>query len=435
MRITVLGTGYVGLVAGSCFSDSGNQVICVDVNPEKIAVLNRGEVPIFEPGLDEIIQRNQKAKRLQFTTDVEGAIGQAELIVVAVGTPSTEAGSVDLTFLLRAIEMVRDHVQRPGWVVIKSTVPVGTAQRVQELLKEARYPLEVVSNPEFLKEGTAVNDFLKPERVVIGTSSERAREVMRDLYAPFVRSGNPILFMNNPSAELSKYAANGFLAMKISFINEIAELSEQLGAEVHDIRQVLITDSRIGNKFLYPGCGYGGSCFPKDVKALIAMGDACGVPQTLISAVHQVNDRQKKVLYQKMLRHFGGDLKKKTLAIWGLSFKPMTDDMREAPSVSLIEQLLEAGANVRAYDPVARSEAERLFEDKITLFENAYEAVQGADALAILTEWNEFRKPDFGLLKDQLKKPVIFDGRNIYSPQSMQREQFTYYCIGKPDAS
>jgi UDPglucose 6-dehydrogenase len=433
MRVCVLGTGYVGLVAGACLSDSGNHVECVDVNQEKVHRLLNGEIPIFEPGLEEMVARNLKAKRLAFTTSAVPAIAGAKVVFVAVGTPSAEDGSLDLRYVLEAVRTIRDAVKEETTVVMKSTVPVGTADQVRAILKDAKVKVEVVSNPEFLKEGTAVDDFLRPERVIIGCESEAARHLMSDLYAPYIRSGNPILFMDNRSAELAKYAANGFLAMKISFVNDLALLAESVGADIHEVRRALVTDTRIGGKFLYPGCGYGGSCFPKDVLALIQLGKENGLQLSIFKSVHEVNERQKRVIFEKIQRHFKGDLKGKTVGIWGLSFKPMTDDMREAPSVVLINALLKAEAKVRAYDPVAAHEARRLFEGKVELCDEAYEVAVKADALAIMTEWNEFRSPDFNLLKREMVRPLIFDGRNLYRRESLERQGFTYYCIGKPD--
>ncbi len=433
MRICVMGTGYVGLVAGTCLSDSGNHVTCVDVNEAKVARLKAGEVPIFEPGLDDIVARNIKSKRLTFTTNAAEAIGSARVAFIAVGTPSGEDGSLDLRYVMEAVKTLRECAKDDLVVVLKSTVPVGTADKVRAALKGSKVNFDVVSNPEFLKEGTAVDDFMRPERVIIGCESDNAKRVMADLYSPYIRGGNPILFMSNRSAELSKYAANSFLATKISFINDLALLSERVGADIHEVRRVLVTDSRIGNKFLYPGCGYGGSCFPKDVQAMIQLGVEHDFPLDIFRAVHDINERQKGILFEKIKRHYQGDLKGKTIALWGLSFKPMTDDMREAPSVRLIQQLLDAKCHVRAYDPVAMHEAKRLFENKIELFEDAYETVHKADALAILTEWNEFRSPDFDMLKRELVKPVVFDGRNLYHPESLEHYGFTYYCIGKPD--
>lgn len=433
MRITVLGTGYVGLVAGACFSDSGNHVVCADVNRDKIRHLEQGKLPIFEPGLEEIVSNNLKAGRLQFSAEPAVAVKDSAMVFIAVGTPQGEDGSSDLTYVLDAVGMLRENLKRDTIVVLKSTVPVGTADLVREKLKGIAHRVDVVSNPEFLKEGSAVSDFLRPERVIIGTESETCRQVMADLYSPYTRSGKPVLFMSNRSAELSKYAANAFLAMKISFINDIALLAEKVDADVRDVRRGLITDSRIGSQFLYPGCGYGGSCFPKDVLALTHLGSQVDHPLELLAAVHRTNERQKKLMFQKIHRHFKGDVAGKTIAIWGLSFKPMTDDMREAPSVSLIEELLAAGARVQAFDPVAADEAKRIFEGKIEVSTDAYAALKSADALAILTEWNEFRSPDFDCIKQELKSPVIFDGRNVYNPDSLARLGFKYYSVGKAD--
>ena len=433
MRICVLGTGYVGLVAGACFSDSGNHVTCADVNVEKVSRLRNGKIPIYEPGLEEIISRSTKAGRLTFSTDISDAVSQSEIVFIAVGTPQAADGSSDLSYVLAAADSVATHARQDLLLVLKSTVPVGTAAMVRSRLQGCHFKIEVVSNPEFLKEGTAIGDFLKPERVIIGTSSENARRTMGDLYAPYVRSGNPILFMSNTSAELTKYAANTFLAMKISFINELALLADKVGADIQEVRRGIITDSRIGHQFLYPGCGYGGSCFPKDVLSLVHVGQQNGLPLTMFSAVHEVNERQKLLLFAKMTQHFGPGIKGKTVAIWGLSFKPQTDDMREAPSVTLIQQLLKNGCKVKAYDPVAREEAKRLFENSIEFFEDAYEATREADALAVVTEWNEFRNPDFLTLKKNLRTPVIFDGRNLYNPTSLKDRGFSYYCIGRPD--
>jgi UDPglucose 6-dehydrogenase len=434
MKISVLGTGYVGLVAGACLSDTGNHVSCIDVDQKKVKRLEQGELPIYEPGLNEIVSRNLRAKRLVFLADGVEAIGKSEAIFVAVGTPQAADGSSDLSYVLSAVQTVCDSAKREILLILKSTVPVGTAAEVKQMTKRAKVRIHVVSNPEFLKEGTAVNDFLKPERVVIGTDSEHARRIMADLYAPFIRSGNPILFMSNESAEMSKYAANAFLAMKISFINELATLAERVGADIREVRKSLVSDSRIGPQFLYPGCGYGGSCFPKDVLALIDVGKQHGMELDFFKAVHSINERQKRVLFEKIHSRFNGQLQKKTIGIWGLSFKPMTDDMREAPSVTLINSLLTAGARVRAYDPVAEHEAQRLFGNKIELSDDPYEVVKGADALAIVTEWNEFRTPDFQVMKSTMASPVVFDGRNLYNPDTMAREGFAYYCIGKKDS-
>ncbi len=433
MRVVVMGTGYVGLVAGACFSDSGNHVTCLDVDAEKVSSLRAGRIPIFEPGLDEMVSRNTKAGRLTFTTDFEASLKNAEVVFIAVGTPSESDGRANMSYVLKAAETIKNCLKHKAVVVMKSTVPVGTNDTVREVLKGCAFAIDVVSNPEFLKEGTAINDFLRPERVILGFRVEAAKAIMEDLYAPFVRSGNPVLFMSPRSAELAKYAANSFLALKISFINEMGLIAEKVGADINEVRRGIITDSRIGNKFLYPGCGYGGSCFPKDVLALIDLGKSVEVPMGLFDSVHRINERQKKTAFEKLDRHFKGNWKGKTVAIWGLAFKPMTDDMREAPSVTLIEQVLKAGGKVRAYDPVAAREAKRMFENRVEVFDNAYEAVTGADALAVLTEWNEFRSPDFEGIKEKMRTPVLFDGRNLFNPESARRYGFTYFCIGRPD--
>ncbi len=433
MRICVLGTGYVGLVAGACFSDSGNHVVCADVDSRKVEKLLAGQIPIYEPGLDELVSRNRKANRLSFTTDISTSISKSQVVFIAVGTPTTESGALDLTYVLSAAKMIRENVKGSTVVVLKSTVPVGTADKVREVLKGVSHQVEVVSNPEFLKEGTAVNDFMKPERVVVGTQSEWAKQVMADLYAPYIRSGNPIFFMDNRSAELAKYAANAFLATKISFINEMANLCERVGGNIQEVRKVLVTDSRIGSKFLYPGCGYGGSCFPKDVQGLIHLGKEYGLGLDMFRAVHSVNEKQKLVLLEKMRKYFGSALSGKTVAVWGLAFKPETDDMREAPAVSLINELLKLGCKVKAYDPVARHEAKNFFKDQVELVEHAYDVLSGSDALAILTEWNEFRTPDFEMIKRELKNPVVFDGRNLYNRSSLENQGLKYYCIGQVD--
>jgi len=433
MKICVIGTGYVGLVVGACLSDSGNRVICADIDEKKIKDLNKGKLPIYEPGLEELVQHNAKGKRLFFTTDVIDAVQKSRVIFVAVGTPVQKDNTLELKYVLSAVETIRDNVTEDSIVVMKSTVPVGTADKMRNILKEAKAHVDVISNPEFLKEGTSVSDFLRPERVIIGYDSEKARRVMEDLYAPYIRSGNPILFMNNQSAELSKYAANSFLAMKISFINELAHLCEKMDANLFQVRRALISDSRIGSKFLYAGAGYGGSCFPKDVLALIEMGKEHGVDLNLFKAVHEVNERQKRTVFEKIKKHFRGDLKGKTVALWGLSFKPMTDDIREAPAISLIRQLLDSEASIHAYDPVANSETEKVFGNRVQFYEDAYEAADKCDVLAIMTEWNEFRSPDLELLKKELKQPVIFDGRNLFSQESLGHQGFKYYCIGEPD--
>lgn len=435
MKICVMGTGYVGLVAGTCFAENGNDVSCVDINAEKIARLNEGILPIYEPGLQELVSRNTKEKRLAFTTNAAEAIRGAEVIFLAIGTPSSTDGSADLALFMKAAETIAEHMNGYKIIVNKSTVPVGTAARIETLLRaKTNQPFDVVSNPEFLKEGSAIDDFLKPDRVVIGTGNEKAYQVMAELYAPFVRQGNPILWMSNVSAEMTKYAANSFLATKISFINEIALLCEKVGADVESVRKGIISDERIGRHFLYAGAGYGGSCFPKDVKALIKTGKDMGLALQIVEAAESVNERQKKVLFKKIDAHFGGDLKGKRFAVWGLAFKPNTDDMREAPSLVLIDELLRAGALVQAFDPVAKTEAQRILgPDKSILFgENPYAVLENADALVLVTEWNEFKHPDFKKIGSLLKNKVIFDGRNIYSTDVLVQHGFIHHSIGRP---
>jgi UDPglucose 6-dehydrogenase len=433
MKICVLGTGYVGLVAGTCFAENGNDVICVDLNKEKIERLNRGELPIYEPGLNDLVARNTKEGRLKFTTDSAQSIRNSDIVFIAVGTPSSTDGSADLELFMKAGETIADNLNNYKIVVNKSTVPVGTAAKIEKLIKSrTSQAFDVVSNPEFLKEGTAIDDFLRPDRVVIGTSKESVYKTMAQLYAPFVRQGNPILWMSNVSAELTKYAANSFLATKISFINEIANLCELVGADIEEVRKGITTDIRIGKHFLYAGAGYGGSCFPKDVKALIKTGKDHGMKMQIVGSAEDVNDAQKELLYRKVERHFDGGLKGKTFAVWGLSFKPNTDDMREAPSLVLIEKLVAAGAKVQVYDPVAMHEAQKLLPgNNITYSANAYDALANADALILVTEWNEFRNPNFARVKTALKNPVIFDGRNVYLPDTVKAAGFLYYGIGR----
>jgi UDPglucose 6-dehydrogenase len=449
MRITIFGSGYVGLVSGACFADAGNRVLCVDIDAQKIERLQRGEVPIHEPGLTALIERNARAGRLRFTTDAAAGIAQGEVILIAVGTPPDEDGSADLRHVLAVARTIGEHLDGYRIVVDKSTVPVGTADRVREAIAQALtvrgvvHPFDVVSNPEFLKEGAAIADFMKPDRVVIGTDSPRAIETMRALYDPFTRNRDRLIVMDVRSAELTKYAANAMLATKISFINELAGIAERVGADIEKVRQGIGADSRIGYAFIYPGAGYGGSCFPKDVQALQRTAAQAGAGSRLLEAVEAVNAAQKQVLYRRIAAHFGGDLAGRTIALWGLAFKPNTDDMREAPSRVLMEALWAAGARVRAYDPVAMGEARRLYADRadadptdgrpspLTLCASAGEALEGADALAIATEWQEFRSPDFDLLRERLAAPVIFDGRNLYDPALMARLGFTYYGIGR----
>jgi UDPglucose 6-dehydrogenase len=433
MRIAIIGTGYVGLVAGTCFADSGNDVTCVDIDERKIRMLQAGEVPIYEPGLEELIRKNVRERRLSFSTELAPAVGPAQVVFIAVGTPEGESGDADLQYVLAAAEQIGRALRQYTVVVDKSTVPVGTADKVRETIARAtKVEFDVVSNPEFLKEGAALDDFLKPDRVVIGTSSERARRIMGELYAPFVRTENPILYMDTRSAELTKYAANAMLSTRISFMNDMAALCEKVGADVDFVRKALGADRRIGYPFLFPGVGFGGSCFPKDVKALVATGREHGLELDLLRAVERTNDRQKKLLVNKALKHFGGSVAGRTFGVWGLAFKPKTDDMREAPSIEVIEGLLGKGARVVAHDPVAERTARRYFGDRIRYATLPYEALEGVDALFIVTEWNEFRHPDFERMKALMKSPVIFDGRNIYDPARMRELGFTYQGIGRP---
>ncbi|OGQ33657.1 MAG: UDP-glucose 6-dehydrogenase, partial [Deltaproteobacteria bacterium RIFCSPLOWO2_01_FULL_38_9] len=423
--------GYVGLVAGTCFADSGNQVYCVDVDKTKIKNLSCGIVPFYEPGLEDLIKRNTKNKRLTFTIDSALAIQQSKVIFIAVGTPQDEDGSSDLKYVFNVARTIAEHMNESKIIVLKSTVPVGTHQKVSDILqKNTSHPFAIISNPEFLKEGTAIEDFLKPERVVLGGNHEEALNTLKELYAPFVRSGNPIFIMDNTSAELSKYACNSFLAAKISFINEIANFCESVGADIEPIRQVMMSDSRIGHKFLYPGTGYGGSCFPKDVQALLASSQIHGKSLKVLQAVEEVNRAQKEILFHKLYTYFSGKLSGKTIAIWGLAFKPNTDDMREAPAIAVIKNLLKHKAKIKVYDPVALLTAKHIFENKIEYFEDSYECLKDADALLILTEWNEFRKPNFKKIKSLLTQPLIFDGRNLFNPKMMKEYGFYYEGIG-----
>lgn len=432
MDIAVIGTGYVGLVAGACFAESGNSVICVDVNEAKVLGLRRGEVPIYEPGLDEMLRRNAASGRIRYTTSTKEAVEASQVVFIAVGTPQGEDGSADLTYVLNAAREIGLCMNGPKIVVDKSTVPVGTAEKVLRVIQGVtNHPVSVVSNPEFLKEGNALDDFLKPDRVVIGVDDPEARQVMEDLYSPFVRTGKPILFMDPRSAELAKYAANAFLATKISFMNEIANLCEAVGADVTKVREGIGTDARIGPHFLFPGPGYGGSCFPKDVSALGKIASDAGFDFKILKSVHEVNLRQKLLMLKKVEAEFGTDLKGKTFALWGLSFKPKTDDMREAPSLTIIAKLLERGARIVAHDPEAMKEARRILGDSIGLVESNYEACTGADALLIMTEWNIYQRPNFETLKRLLRNPVVIDGRNIYNPERMRQMGFVYHSIGR----
>jgi UDPglucose 6-dehydrogenase len=438
MRITIFGSGYVGLVTGACLADAGNQVLCVDVDERKTAMLQRGEVPIHEPGLEALIKRSAAAGRLTFTTNAKEGVDHGLFQLIAVGTPPDEDGSADLRYVLAVARTIGEHMNGYKVVVTKSTVPVGTADKVRsavrESLKQRRAALEfdMVSNPEFLKEGAAIADFMKPDRVIVGTDSDQATELMRSLYEPFTRNRDRMIVMDVRSAELTKYAANAMLATKISFMNELANLAERFGADIESVRIGLGSDPRIGYAFIYPGVGYGGSCFPKDVQALQRSALDVGYDATILAAVESVNNRQKQVLFTKIKAHFG-DLRDKTVAVWGLAFKPNTDDMREASSRVLMESLWSAGAKVRAYDPVAMPECLRIYGERadLTLCATGPEALQGADALSIVTEWQEFRSPDFEHMKSALKTPVIFDGRNLYDPDQMTKAGFSYYAIGR----
>ena len=431
MKISVIGTGYVGLVAGACLAETGNDVTCADVDDEKIAGLRLNVLPIYEPGLESLVERNQQPGRLSFTTDVAAAIASAEVVFIAVGTPPDEDGSADLRHVLAVAEQIGRHMTRELVVVTKSTVPVGTAAKVAACVAHhARLPFHMCSNPEFLKEGAAVDDFMKPDRVVLGVDSDHARSVMAELYAPFVRTGKPIIFMDIPSAEMTKYAANAMLATRISFMNEIANLCERVGADVDLVRKGIGSDERIGPSFLFPGPGYGGSCFPKDVKALVRTATAAGVPLAVLDAVEEANERQKHRLYEKLERALG-DLRGRRVAVWGLAFKPQTDDMREAPSLTLIDRLLAVGAAVVAHDPAAMAEAKRRLDGRIEYAANNYDALTGADALVVVTDWNEYRHPDFTRIRDSLKCPIVIDGRNLYDPTKMRGLGFTYDSIGR----
>jgi UDPglucose 6-dehydrogenase len=435
MRIAVVGSGYVGLVTGTCFAESGNSVIGVDIDARRVAALERGEMPIYEPGLEELVRKNLKSRRLRFSTDLHAAVQRSEIVFIAVGTPMGETGQANLEQVLGAAAQIGKAMRQYMVVVEKSTVPVGTAERVrQEIANATPIQADVVANPEFLKEGAALEDFLKPDRIVIGTSSERARGIMAQLYAPFVRTERPIFFMDTPSAEMTKYAANAMLATRISFMNDIALLCEKVGANVDLVRKGMGSDRRIGFPFLFPGIGYGGSCFPKDVRALIAKAREFGIELDLLRAVERTNERQKRCLIAKAVRHFnhGGEgLSGRICAVWGLSFKPNTDDMREAPAIELIEGLLGKGASVQCHDPVAMDNARRYFEDRVLYAPGAYEACEGADALFIVTEWSEFRRPDLKALRAVMRRHAIFDGRNVLDPAAARDEGFTYYGIGR----
>jgi len=431
VRIAVVGTGYVGLVAGACFAESGNDVVCVDKDGAKVRTLKAGRMPIYEPGLEEIVRRNRVEGRLTFTTNLSKAVRDSAIIFIAVGTPEGEDGSADLSHVLQVARDIAQAMNGYKVIVDKSTVPVGTSEKVREVVRVGTtHPFSVVSNPEFLKQGAAIEDFMKPDRVVIGAEDERATQLMLELYAPFTRTGAPIMVMDCASAELAKYAANAMLATRISFMNEVAAVCELVGADVDHVRKAIGSDRRIGTSFLFPGCGYGGSCFPKDVKAMMRFAADRKYDFRILGAVEAVNAAQKTRLAAKMRKHYGS-LKGRQLAVWGLAFKPKTDDMREAPSIQLIEALLAAGATVRAYDPEAARTAKSIFGDRIAYAASNYDAVKGADGLAIVTEWNEFRRPDFARMKSLMRAAVVFDGRNLFTPEQMREHGFTYYSIGR----
>lgn len=431
MKLAVIGTGYVGLVAGTCFSETGNEVICVDIDEAKIATLQQGKIPIYEPGLEEMVRRNAEEQRLLFTTDVTSAVRNSSIIFIAVGTPQGLNGNANLEYVRNTSKSIAKAMDGFKIIVTKSTVPVGTADQIRQWIsEETSHRFAVLSNPEFMKEGAAVEDFMKPDRVVLGGDDAEALEIVKELYEPFLRTGNQILVMDSRSAEMSKYAANAMLATKISFINEVSRLCEYMGADINDVRRAIALDRRIGQHFIFPGVGYGGSCFPKDIRAIISMG---GDQQemSLMKAVEQVNERQKRVLVEKIKRRFGAKLSSKIFAVWGLAFKPRTDDMRDAPAIVVIEALLQMGARIQAFDPEATVEARKIFGDRIVYAARNYDALDGASALLVLTEWNEFRRPDFERIKELLKEPIIFDGRNIYDPVDLKKLGFDYYSIGR----
>lgn len=434
MKITVVGTGYVGLVSGTCFAETGNHVVCVDIDENKVQRMQNGEVPIYEPGLEVLFQRNTKQGRLSFTTDLADGVKDAEIIFLALPTPPGADGSADLKYILKVADDLSHIITDYKVIVDKSTVPVGTADKVHARLAanldESLF--DVVSNPEFLREGVAVDDFLKPERVVIGTSSDKAKKVMERLYNPFVRQGNPVIFMNEKSAEMTKYAANAFLATKITFMNEVANLCEEVGANVDMVRKGIGSDSRIGKRFLFPGVGYGGSCFPKDVQALAKTAQENNYNFRILQSVMDVNEDQKSILSTRIKNYFGESIANKTIGIWGLAFKPNTDDIREAPALTIINELLEAGAKIKAFDPEAMENVKVLLGDKITFCDNQYEAIEGTDALAVVTEWNVFRTPDYDMIMSSLREPVVFDGRNVFDPADMKERGFIYSSIGRP---
>lgn len=437
MRICIIGTGYVGLVVGTCLAEMGNEVICIDNNTDKLAKLKKGIIPIYEPGLEELIKTNVTEGRLFFSDDLDTAVKKSLVCFIAVGTPLGEDGSADLSSVYKVAENIAKAMNEYKVVVNKSTVPIGTAQKITELMKKyTKFDFDVVSNPEFLKQGAAVEDFLKPDRIIIGSDSKKAADIMQEIYAPFLRTGNPVITMDVKSAEMAKYAANSFLAVKISYINEIANICEKVGADIDMVRAGICSDIRIGTQFLFPGLGYGGSCFPKDLQAMIQKAKEHECEHKILKAVHETNKNQRQIFINKILNKFGPDLTGKTFAVWGLAFKPKTNDMREAPSITIIEALLAHGAKVVAFDPKAMETAKKIFSNKISYAKNAYDALiglngQGADCLLLLTEWNEFRHPDFDKIKSLLKTPIIIDGRNQYNKEQLKAEGFEYICIGK----
>ncbi len=432
MKIAVIGTGYVGLVIGTCFAEMGNSVICIDNNQDKINKLKSGIIPIYEPGLEELVRANTKENRLEFSSDLSYGVKNSEVCFIAVGTPQDNDGSADLKYVLEIAKSIAKAMNGYKVIVDKSTVPVGTADKVAQIIKEnTKYDFDVVSNPEFLKQGNALDDFLSPDRVIIGSDSQRAAKIMQEVYSPFFRTGNRVIVMDVKSAEMTKYASNSFLAAKISFMNELANLCERTGADIEMVRIGMSTDSRIGNKFLFSGIGFGGSCFPKDVKALIKTGEDNNCEMSIIKATDKANKLQRKLFADKIFKKFTSDLKGKTFGIWGLSYKPNTDDMREAPSVAIINSLLSAGAKIRCYDPKAMDKAKDIFKNSVEYCSSSYEALKDADAMVLMTEWREFRRPDFEKIKTLLKNPVIFDGRNQYNSDKMKEMGFEYYCVGK----
>ncbi len=437
MKVAIVGTGYVGLVTGTCFAEMGTEVYCVDIDSRKIENLKKGIIPIYEPGLEEMVRRNVQAERLHFTTELKECLNDVEVLFSAVGTPPDEDGSADLKYVLDVARTIGRYMTKYLLVVTKSTVPVGTAQIIKQTiqheldLRGVDLSFDIASNPEFLKEGTAISDFMSPDRVVVGVESERAEALMSKLYRPFLLNNFRVIYMDVPSAEMTKYAANAMLATRISFMNDIANLCEIIGADVNMVRKGIGTDERIGSRFLYPGCGYGGSCFPKDVKALVRTGVDNGYPMRILQAVEDVNEMQKTILFQKLYKHFDGDLEGKKIALWGLAFKPETDDMREAPSLVLIDKMVEAGCEVTAYDPIAMAEAQRRIDGKVLYAKDIYDSVVDADALVLVTEWKEFRMPSWNAIKKLMRVPLVIDGRNIYDKAELSENGFTYYCIGR----